>query len=1461
MAGPASESPKTNGELIDTNSPYYLHPSDYPKQLQVNENLTDNNFNDWSQEMTNFLFAKNKISFVDGSLLKPDKNDDKYMQWMRCDAMIKGWLTTAMEKEIRSSVKYANTALEIWNDLHERFGKESAPRAYELKQSVTQTRQERASVSAYFTKLRSIWDEIDSVLPTPRCECNGCSCNIGKKITELKEKERLYEFLMGLDAEFSVMRTQILATKPTPSLGTAYHLVAEDEQQRNIATGKRTTPIPDAAAFQASHQVNRDNQNQRKPWQKSDKAGPNNKTTRCTFCERDGHTRDGCFKLVGYPDWWPGKGKKETSKPKAALAEAGTNKIPGLSDEQYEMFLKLFGKTGDQKTSNTPKANMAGKFNNKGEWILDSGATEYMTHDREFLHNLTIGSKETPVTIPNGETVPVEGIGEFTFKGAVKIKGVLFIPNFKCNLLSVSRLTKDLQCAITFFPDFFVIQGLRTRDLIGTGKCTGGLYRMGAMQEDRKAMAVTTSNQWHKRLGHPSNGKMSHISIFKVTSHNSNEDFCDSCLRAKLTRLPFQTSTIKTNDCFDMIHCDIWGGYRTFSLTHGSYFLTIVDDYSRAVWVYIMKHKYEASEYLISFYNLVQTQFKKNIKRIRCDNGGEFTSNRMKDFYADHGIELETTCPHTPQQNGVVERKHRHLLEIARALRFEGKLPIRFWGECVLTAAYIVNRLPSKVIKYKTPYEILFRRKPSYDHMRVLGCLAYFWNTDTKGDKFAPRGKAGVFLGYPFGTKGYKIYDLEKGKLIVSRDVKFIESVFPLASHKENVDLGDNEIVTEYQQVLVTECHEETSKSNMAENDGDHCDENAKNNSSVVFEQEVINGMDPSIQPDEPNSPPHDPIHADEANRVSQPNADHPRQPIHDTSRRTSQRVKTQPARLKDYEVSMPPSVDHAHPSSDQGSSTVHPLAHYISYDKFSNGHKAFLTAITSHDEPKTFFKASQDEKWREAMKREIKALEENGTWSLEQLPDGKKAIDSKWVYKIKYKPNGEIERYKARLVAKGFTQQEGVDYHDTFAPVAKLVTMRTLLALAVKRDWIIHQLDVNNAFLHGDLNEEVYMKLPQGFSKDDDTRVCRLRKSLYGLKQASRNWYHKFTNALLELGFTQSKADYSLFVYKQNNVFVAALIYVDDVIVVGNDMSMIQYTKAQLHERFSIKDLGTLKYFLGIEVARTKEGLVLSQRKYTLDILEDSGLQGCRPSGFPMEQNLKLDKGEEEQKVDANKYRRLIGRLLYLQATRPDITYSVNVLSQFVSDPRQNHMDAATRVLRYLKSTPGQGILLPRKGGLKLVSYCDADWLGCPLSRRSRTGYLLLLGGAPISWKSKKQSVVSRSSAEAEYRAMATTVSEVLWVRSLLTELHEIPTEGTTLFCDNMAAKHIADNPVFHERTKHVEMDCYFVRERVESKEVRPTYIDTKHQIADLLTKPLGAQHLRSLLVKLGMQDLHAPT
>ncbi|KAK1435086.1 hypothetical protein QVD17_00846 [Tagetes erecta] len=1180
-----------------------------------------------------------------------------------------------------------------------------------------------------------------------------------------------------------------------------------------VSAEKRATP--ESAAFKKF--LKRDGASN----QSKEKGGPKTKkegNERCTFCGRDGHKRVGCFKLIGYPDWWPGK-----------------------KEEKIKYV-----------------ANMTGKGSMKSEWIIDSGCTEHITHLPGLLENKIKTPFEAPVVIPNGDAIPVEGRGDYTLPGGVKVHGVLYVPTFKCNLLSVSRLSQDLQSAVTFFPDFCVMHGLRTRKLIGAGRLQGGLYRMGMIQE-RRAMVVTV-NTWHKRLGHASKGKLAKVDFLKSKVNEHGNDLCDSCVKAKHARTPFPISSIKTNAPFQLVHCDIWGGYRIPSYTRANYFLTIVDDFSRSVWVFLIKHKNDASNCLINFHKMVEVQLGIHIKRLRCDNGGEFTSNNMIDFYNKNGILLETTCPHTPQQNGVVERKHRHLLETARALRFEANLPKRFWGECILTAAYIINRLPSRVINNKTPYELIWNQKPEYDHMKVFGCLAYYKNMNTKGDKFEERGRPGIFMGYLHGTKGYKVYDIESKNMIVSRDVFFCEEHFPFKNLKINETNDDEPII--YHECT---CHENNITTQTIE-------QNQETGHEVTFEHEEVQNEDSAPSPTNNSDVNFDAsfigenvIHNEDIGFVNieptQPEDFNDNSHIPNQTETRSTRNKSQPKKFNDFFVKLPPSVDHSHPTSNQVASTVHPISNFVSYDKFSDNHKAFLAAVNANDEPKCFKQAAQDARWREAMQQEITALEKNGTWTLENLPEGKRAIDSKWVYKTKYKPSGEVERYKARLVARGFKQLEGVDYHDTFAPVAKLVTVRTLLAVAVKKDWIIHQLDVNNAFLHGDLNEEVYMKIPQGFSKENETRVCRLRKSLYGLKQASRNWYQRFTTFLLGLDFRQSKADHSLFFQKKDDISIAILIYVDDVIVVGNSLLKIQEIKKQLDKEFSIKDLGPLKYFLGIEATKTSDGLVLSQRKYTLDILKDSGMLGCKPSAFPIEQNLKLDKGENEPKVDASRYRRLIGRLLYLQATRPDIAYAVNVLSQFVADPRNNHMEAANRVLRYLKGTPGQGILLSREGAPVLTAYCDSDWLGCPYTRRSRTGYIVLLGGAPISWKTKKQSVVSRSSAEAEYRAMASTVSEILWIRWLLHDLQVHISSPTPLFCDNQAARHIANNPVFHERTKHVEMDCFFVRERVESKDIVPLNINSKMQIADLLTKGLGTQQLHFLLGKMGIKDLYAPS
>jgi len=366
---------------------------------------------------------------------------------------------------------------------------------------------------------------------------------------------------------------------------------------------------------------------------------------------------------------------------------------------------------------------------------------------------------------------------------------------------------------------------------------------------------------------------------------------------------------------------------------------------------------------------------------------------------------------------------------------------------------------------------------------------------------------------------------------------------------------------------------------------------------------------------------------------------------------------------------------------------------------------------------------------WCKAMSDELLALEQNNTWIVIDLPPGKSTIDCKYVYKTKFHADGTIERLTARLVAKGFTQKAGIDYTKTFSHVAKLVTARVLLSIATIKGWCLLQFDVNNAFLHGDLKEEIYTRKSPGYSVGGTNQVCKLLKSLYGLKQASRQWYSKFSLSLIAFGFTQFKADYSLFTKVDNSSFTALLVYVDDIIVTGNCSSSIESFKSFLHNQFKIKDLGCLRYFLDLEVAKSSKGIHLCQRKYALDILADSGTLASKPLKLPLEQNFKLNKTSRDPLSDPSSYRRLFGRLLYLTNTRPDICYPIQVLSQYMDTHTNIHLATTYRVLRYIKSAPGQGILLSSSSQIQLKPFCDSDWASCPDTRRSVTGYCIFLG------------------------------------------------------------------------------------------------------------------------------------
>jgi hypothetical protein len=508
---------------------------------------------------------------------------------------------------------------------------------------------------------------------------------------------------------------------------------------------------------------------------------------------------------------------------------------------------------------------------------------------------------------------------------------------------------------------------------------------------------------------------------------------------------------------------------------------------------------------------------------------------------------------------------------------------------------------------------------------------------------------------------------------------------------------------------------------------------------------------------------------------------------------------------------------------------------------------------------PSSYRQALKDPNWHAAMLDEFNALLRNDTWSLVPCPAGANVVTGKWIFRHKLNSDGSLSRYKARWVVRGFTQQAGVDYGETFSPVVKLATIRVVLSIAISQAWPIHQLDVKNAFLHGNLQETVYSKQPSGFA--DSTlphHVCRLNKSLYGLKQAPRTWFLRFTSYLCTIGFSASKCDTSLFILYRGSHTAYLLLYVDDIILTANSTVLLNSIIASLSSEFSMSDLGELHHFLGINVHHNSSGMFLSQQQYALEILDRANMLNCHSISTPVDARSKVSAHDGSPFLDPSLYRSLAGALQYLTLTRPDITYAVNQVCLFMHSPTTTHFQLIKRILRYLKGTPHFGLQLFRSSSHDLVAYSDADWAGCPDTRRSTSGFCVFLGTNLISWSSKRQPTVSRSSAEAEYRAVANCVAESCWLRQLLAELRRPPRKATVVFCDNVSAVYLSSNPVQHQRTKHVEIDLHFVRDKVTMGEVRVLHVPTTSQFADVFTKGLPSPVFHDFRFSLNIVPSH---
>ena len=709
-----------------------------------------------------------------------------------------------------------------------------------------------------------------------------------------------------------------------------------------------------------------------------------------------------------------------------------------------------------------------------------------------------------------------------------------------------------------------------------------------------------------------------------------------------------------------------------------------------------------------------------------------------------------------------------------------------FWGEALATTTYLANRSPNRSINLKTPYEMWYGRSPNLSHLRIFGCSAYVHQSI---DKLEPRSIRGIFLGYPIGTKGYRICisSHNKPKIVIARNVIFNEKeMFKLTTEKGSV-LCDNAGKTGNKRVIEIE-HEQ----------GD----------------QVTNISD-------------DMVHEDQ----EEPDAQNDQED------------------LSTYQL-----------ARDRTRREIHPPTRFAEADIIAYA----LAAVQPLDipEPNSYEEAvlsPHKDQWTQAMKEEIDSLMKNNTWELVDKPASKKITKCRWIFKVKEGLNeNDPVRFKARLVAKGFTQVEGVDYTEIFSPVVKYKTIRLMLSLAVQLDLEVEQLDVKTAFLNGFLDEEIYMSQPPGFviEHGDKEQVCKLKRSLYGLKQSPRQWNKRFDTFMHKIGFHISSFDHCLY-YKNLELSTVAflLLYVDDMLIMGKDTTVINGIKVKLKQEFEMKELGPVQKILGIEIWRNKaEGkMSLKQSSYIKKIIHKFNMNDAKTTSVPLGGQFVLTKEQSPNSTELMEemktipYAMALGCLMYIMvSTRPDLAHSLSILSKFMANSGMEHWKALKWLLRYLKGTWDHGLVYEKtKQEVHLTGFVDADYASNKDNRRSTTAYMFMLNDSCICWKAQLQSVVALSTTEAEFMATTEAFKEAVWLQGILQELRQMR-DKTTIFSDSQSSIHLCKNPVYHEKSKHIDIRLYWIREKIEEGTIKLEVISTDDNPADMGTKVLSVSKFR---------------
>ncbi|KAJ9553055.1 LOW QUALITY PROTEIN: hypothetical protein OSB04_017100 [Centaurea solstitialis] len=1089
-------------------------------------------------------------------------------------------------------------------------------------------------------------------------------------------------------------------------------------------------------------------------------------------------------------------------------------------------------------------------------WVVDSRCSRHMTGTLELLSSYK-KQEGSSVAFRVNQKGKIKGYGMIV-KGEVRMNQMSYVDGLKHNLISVSQLC-DNELDVMFKIKYCIMYKADTLIEVMRANRRGDLYLIcfESLEAREKIFLVSSVKNeeawlWHTRFCHLNFHTLDKLVRLNLVKGLPNIKFekdhlCSACEMGKLRRSSHKTKSDPSYDKpLQMLHVDLCGPIAVQSLGGNKYILVLIDEFSRFTWVEFMKKKSQVPSILINL--LKRLQVLHGYRVLRSDNGTEFKNSITEEYLASVGITHNFSAPRTLQQNGVVERKNRTLVEAAKTMLYASGLPLTFWAEAVSTACYTQNR--SLVVKRfeNTPYQLMHNKTPNVKFFHVFGCKCYVLNDREPIGKFNPKGDNATFIGYSWDSVAYRVYIPRSQVVVVSTNVRFDDN-FQVTQDKFKEELkaqaekSPNATITNDLEQLFHEWYEDDPDLDRAFASDPRA--SVDNNRASVENQLEDSPLSTVISgPSTSNTPSSISLPLENSQPTSLPE-DAPL-PASTTSDQVIPTIPDHiPISQSLEEINSSINLPHA----TNGLKITHFLRSLVIPLKVATANYYLFTCFVSKTEPKKVSEALADSFWVEAMQDELTQFERNQVWTLVPLPNGKMAIGTKW------DERDVVIRNKARLVAQGYCQEEGIDYEEKFAPVARLETIRIFLAFAAHRGFKVFQMDVKSAFLNGKLKEEVYVKQPPGFeSAQYPNHVYFLEKALYGLKQAPRAWYERLSTFLISNGFQRGTTDITLFYKKHDDDDILLVqIYVDDIIFSSTDVSMCKDFESLMQKEFEMSMMGELNFFLGLQVKQSKEGIFITQSKYVNDLLKKYKLHDASPMRTPMAPGLKLHKDLSGQSVECKLYRGMIGSLWHLTASRPNIMFSTCICARYQAYPKESHLNAMKRILRYLKKTPSLGLWYPLHSSFDLVAYTDSDYGGCQVDRMSTSGSCQFLGGKLVSWSSKKQKCVSTSTAEAEYVAAASCCSQALWMQTQLRDygysLDKIP-----ILCDSKSAIAISANPVQHSKTKDIDKRYHFLKHHVEEGNVEMYFVTIEYQLAELFTKALDEKRFNFFVEKIGM-------